>query len=1730
MLDAQFSAWAALDLRWQDFLQEYLPRLTLPPWLPSPTDEQVVFDIDVDTAGTCTLKAAVELDNDKDLKLGALELGRRFRIALKVTFDAQQLEDNSNLAVLLSTLHIEVDVGLDIRLQLPDVGLLRAEMGGNDGWLHLDLKAAIGDEELTLTAEADAADDRAFLFALVAFVPGAPSSPILRGGLRKVSITIPADFDTNADASVTMACDGSISLHQLELPDNAPFAYQLQQLFSDLDRQLSTPDQVNFNGTVAVVASATGFAAKIRLQGAMMEIKPFAVLSGITTGGGAPRPAQEMPIDLPIRFSFNGMNFKLTDTPADCVFEVFSTFSIGDSVAEATVSLSGEQFVISIGNMSIPLTIPRFPFTEEDFNKCYDDPGIIDDELEFLLALPNTDKAKDLDYDDKIRKLRIKRALLEMFKRAETGAGYTMGSEARVRYREWLKYFVRAAELPSKIAGDETEAAYRITKRVIAYLKKTRAPGEISTELEDDLQRLTTRYTGVQGLHDALRSALTQSEFDAYAPDIVEYAKIRGETLTATISGAPYILAENLTLTIEQFALRIPLRSPNNIGLDCAATLSAYNEQAGQLDITLMAGLSVDMIYFALKAPDGRIAIPDIGPYQGGSINFSEFLFGFGYTKRSLAISFAGALVLPEKLVDDLSKVAVLGIRLPVQARLTFRLDVIPMAVGDVVVVLPLFQFNLDMRRTGVPALQDPTRCIPAWDGLQLFVGDRFRCGIRHIAFGPIFGMLPSINWVLSGDFLIGDEHNGLSIVLDESLQLGPMQIYVPIPLPGFADTTPFVNDCCVDVRLAGFGVHLHLQRPFPSISPFALPEIFALLSDPEHYSVNPRGELANCMRLSIFDTGITVPDAIAALFPAVRQIARPPVTETINLGTFIAATQKVFAVIKPVFETAAHYIGSAGRGPLPSGPALALPPLQPNDLVRLLPKSLQRIDTQVSFGGFDGRALVVLASAEEIAEAFSQRASASRQPVMPNGIAPRETFSSEALLNFQPGVNKAPPPSLADLIDDDIFNGFGPDDLAKPFSGMQADAVLIGARLRLLDQHVDFMGAISSAGAFSLIASAEQKPLQLSVAGVHLPLPFQPEGAGRLTISGRASKAGVSATVTAQGSARWDLLPHVIAASITDATLTLTTNRSFTLTGEVKLDLFDGKLVVDGAIDVGPTHAAVAGKLTSTEPWLDLGVDCHGSLGPLHAVNKPAEPAYPRDTSKRPDRQVTTDDIKWLIESGLISHADLSRLYGSHSGRSKKNPDSPQRSALKNAPAGKRDANIVLSLAQIAGLSNEVQIPLSSVAGLFRPGSRRRAPAASNGMVWLADVLSELSGGGKQPSEPTSSDTSKMQAFVGQGLEISGQGSIKLFGQTLAEAHIRVTGESLELAGEWGIADWQPFFRSVPSISGNLSARGVARLRDGPIGVGGPPAGVPTSGPAGLSAMWPDIQLEGHGQLIVQLGAERSPADVEIDGSARLEAGAEGLRLSASGALRWQGRMWGSGRLNIHPGGVQFGGHTTFTLEMPPTLPNTAKIFPRLVLRLDLNGDFEVADAGREFSYAFDLHWLLGAKLDNEQIFPLATGGLRFDSKGAVRLPKKLVDTGSFKIPGFDSLSLPFLVPDPLSSDRIGIGTKDGQPAVRIGDKVIKLETATLKVTVAKVSYSIRGPAIPKLEDGSLGSGFELQKLKASGPIELAWPFEPFSIELAFDQGHLLVLIHFTNATNGAETIRVRLSDGLQI
>jgi hypothetical protein len=742
---------------------------------------------------------------------------------------------------------------------------------------------------------------------------------------------------------------------------------------------------------------------------------------------------------------------------------------------------------------------------------------------------------------------------------------------------------IAAADLPTDNAGWDVAANHAACATEIAQ-------GEAAGASADELVHLRMKQEILAEL-----AAIRERVHDDARP---RYQMLLATTLDAVEAGLASFDSD-LTLRFENLEIRIPFSNPRQIGVDGTGRLIGIPDGASFVKeladhLRLKAGIATDTIFFALETVDGPLRIPihEMGRYRNGYIEFAQFTFGFGWARRSLVVSAAGAVRLPDQVREDIDAAALLGVAIlpPHEIKLSFRLDLIPVPMpGTFVIVIPVIQFDVDLRDRVSPGILATSTCEPFWDGVELKVPGVVRSDLKHFALSPFFGPFAYPNVTLDFDYEVGDEQNGYTIVCDQMMWV--FASVIPYP----ATWLMFVDNLCVDMRIAGFRVNANLQAPLPSASPFALFELIGLIADPM-MRIKKDGALANTLRVSITDAKVTLPEPLRRLFPGAASVIEKEHHGTVNLGTYVTAAQKVAGSLKRVvhpflddgvaLETALHRLVSSPPDEVASG------------LLELMPPELRKIAVGASFAGFEGRAMIVLVDPADAAEELGRRGRTLEKP--PLTLEPGQTPDPGALRFLSPDLGGSdrvfdPADPTANAFAGLEFAGFGPDDLAQVPAPRRAQAgVVVAAHVKVFaGQRYRFLGAVWEDGSFALISAVDVEPLRLRIAGMAIELPLELDA--RLTLAGRVKRDGNEGSVRAEASARWTLVPGKLEldfgryafAGAKPGSLELRSDGTFSVRGVATLHVFG--MMMSGSAEISPGHVFVDGGLSYASPAIDL-------------------------------------------------------------------------------------------------------------------------------------------------------------------------------------------------------------------------------------------------------------------------------------------------------------------------------------------------------------------------------------------------------------------------------------------------------------------------------------------------------------------------------------------------------------
>jgi hypothetical protein len=954
-LDLGASFWARVELTWSE-LGDWL-RLPLASSLPLPVPTGTIgLDVFVDTSvgtspdATPQLRLRCEADYEID-PAGSSLLGFTFGRTVHFTFATEFMPaaelDPSN-GVFEGTMALELAAKLPA---FPHSDVFRVSTGDAEGWTTFRLEAWV------VAGDASGVRLRAEIlnpFELSCQLPGLllPEPP-LRLALERLGGEV--SF-LDEKLSGALEAEGSFMFApRLTLPE-----LPLADLLEPLLRHVSLAGKVKF----VLALSQSEATHRLALEGASGEVGDFDALflSSVLLAEENPEFAlcavfRNADIELQ-PFQLLRRALQVPRLPAD----ELSQIGMGVRLSGFCVRLSREpsfaiEMAAHVAGIDLPASL-KVSRTELQLGLGRALPGSSGGAIKIPLKLPRISR-KEFGF--------IEGSPINGYTRRARGAlpidkaiYDRLSKEGRVQYDSILNLYFDVVE---QITG----AVPRDDQILIAYQQgeawKVRPPAGVTFD-DDAPFRLVAGCVGVLKEDGSLERT--------GEPAVVCHVKD---------GDAWHVILAKPALQLDGFYFSFPFQNPRNIRVGGTARFIVDGPFHEISKLAVTVGLSADMVYFSIDV-DGTatIEIPEFIPgYSGGSVSLAKLMFGFGYTKRSLAVAFAGELKLPEKLVDDLDTSDELGagIRLPVQSKLAFQFDLIPLVLGKFVIPVPMFQFNWDLRRDGSPGLRDPRTCEPYWDGLQLIIPDVIRVALKRISYNPILALYASSNSDFDGDLVLGDEANGLSIIADNIFWAYGLDSGLAIacsPINGL----PFADNFCISVRLAGFRLNFNLQRPIPSFSPMALFEVLALLSDP-FYEIAPRGELADTVRVSLTDAWLVLPEEVRRLFPQTEALTHKTLNVTINMATYLKILQRIAKTLKPVAESFVEALkdpDQATAGLRRRAAALASGDLRTigADLLALLPPELRKLRAEVSFAGFEGSAVLVLTDRKGAIAALQRR------------------------------------------------------------------------------------------------------------------------------------------------------------------------------------------------------------------------------------------------------------------------------------------------------------------------------------------------------------------------------------------------------------------------------------------------------------------------------------------------------------------------------------------------------------------------------------------------------------------------------------------------------------------------------------------------------------------------------------------------------------------------------------
>ncbi len=825
------------------------------------------------------------------------------------------------------------ELGVDLLLELPDISSLLGETTPLlADFITLDTGNAEGVIELSLTLEAqqDAQASTGALqttlsnpFTLMLNFPGlAVESPPIQVQVEEVALSL-----LNEDGKLRSQFDltGSFILTPLSLLE---LTRQWPPLIAqNLRRLLSPLVNTALSGSVSALLGVTDERSwckfSFEFEQANIEVDLFDLLTDIAGGSASlfnSNDNNSIDLDLNIAVQMKAFSLYLgseegeDDEAFPFGVELDCGLDIGGIVDfPIQFELTHEHLSFGLTDLRIPLAIPQLPLSLDDLNRLKNQQGMWD--------IPNRwHQIIAPELQQNIDKINTQIAETE----------------------QQLQLLV--ADL-----NHDTQQLFQLQYRLLPSLKA---------------QRL--QWVGKQFLYQAILF-IHQNVDPAFQPQYQQYIELYQQTVDTSVGWLHF--DTQIEFHIRQASFLLPFDDPSDLRVQGSASLAgiAADSPFSPLnDWVLNMGISADAIYFALEGGLDPIQLPDFGRYPGNQVQIDKILIGYGYSKNSLKIDFAGGLILSEQLIEDAdtSQSLGVGVRLPSSSQVKFKLDLIPITLGEVDFLLPLADFDLDLRsqRPPPPAPLDGS-CKVQWDGLEFILGEQLHLGLKRYKVSPFFGPVPCYNGEYALDIQMGNEQSGLTLIADYRM-LAPIAGVVLIPL--LTDASPFFERNCTRIDLGGFGLSFDLTRPFPHPSPLLIFELLGLLSDPT-MPLDPQGQVANLMYAELYHGRIQLPPVLTQLFPTANRWVDTNYSGRINIASVLPVFEHVQSTVTSLIEHIEK--SSSNAQDFIEDLAKQAFELNPNSILESLPAQLRCAQLHGKFVHFQGDACLYFALATDFAK-----------------------------------------------------------------------------------------------------------------------------------------------------------------------------------------------------------------------------------------------------------------------------------------------------------------------------------------------------------------------------------------------------------------------------------------------------------------------------------------------------------------------------------------------------------------------------------------------------------------------------------------------------------------------------------------------------------------------------------------------------------------------------------------
>jgi hypothetical protein len=953
------------EIAWQD-LSSRLHLSDLPDFFPLPPDTaKVAAVLSWKESGEMLLGFSTEAENPDQLwrfvpDKYAPEVPEASFIFEALYNDLDQFQNADPGAPIKDDDNLKISILSEMAVKLPELPvipgfeLIKIDSGDDTGLIRARLSATFQTiDENNLSFEMGL--ENPFFISLN--MPGTePQFPFVQCALNNVGLQFEAKKDENDEQAVggKMFFEGDFEF-QPQVPLKLPFA----EHFNSLMQQVGL-DRIKGSSLVKLEFTEDSF--DMELQGEFdnfgINLDIFKLLGSVSPAAGG-ESDNEIEIDFDIGFHLIGFSFKIgTAGNSGSENDYYFSFKLnvectmtGLPPTIASITLSDKEFSFGIEDLSIPITIPKYPIDMEDLNRLVHDDGIWS------------------------------------LKNGTPGKAYLVGLQEQ-----------------GNLIENQIKAAS-------------------TSEIEKFRLRKNLAFLEIKSLMLELMMVIHQSVSVAGNDSAIVYQElVTADTwIHSTVMNFLHF-DTNLILFFPEIKFKIPFDNPSGIAVSGSGKLTGFAEDdpfKALEDYTFSLGLSSQYIFAKIESTGAPVPIPHFGTkYDDGSISISKFMIGYGYTKNSFAFDFAGELIVPSGLIDDAntSDEIGFGVKIPRFNKLAFQLDMMVFTIGKATVAIPVPRFDLDLRSPDAPDFADIQRCIPYWDGLEVFIKNVIHADLKHFAFSPFFGFSVIPNLKYKGDLNLGDDKNGLTLIINDLLILfgtwGGGSFTVPIPFFASPDQPYFRNICC-NLRLLGFEINFNLERPFPSFSPLALLEVFGLISNPM-MKIDPHGSLSNTIRFTLSDAYLKAPDFLLTMFPEAANLVDKRYGFTLNLGTLIIMVQTIIGALSPVIENTKSFVEDSTQNlsdwmnSLPNN-------FDPWEIIGLLPPELRTIKLENgNIGGFNASACLVISTEAEAKASFH-----ARNTPPSAGLEPLEMKAGSSFMTYE----KFPEPAFIPTDGEDFNN-----------------------------------------------------------------------------------------------------------------------------------------------------------------------------------------------------------------------------------------------------------------------------------------------------------------------------------------------------------------------------------------------------------------------------------------------------------------------------------------------------------------------------------------------------------------------------------------------------------------------------------------------------------------------------------------------------------------------------------